>query len=162
MPRGRTPPPNRHWSGFNNTAAALAAGSVGFTLAAAQHDRETIMRTRGSLLGYLDGTQSPGTLLVVAVGFALVPEGTSTTVLWSPFTDPDAPWFYYESFFLGYEEYVTDVIDAPGVSSFRQVIDSKAMRRVRNQEVQMVVENATVLAAGTVNVGVNGRFLSQE
>ncbi len=57
---------------------------------------------------------------------------------------------------------MTDVIDAPGVSSFRQVIDSKAMRRVRNQEVQMVVENATALAAGTVNVGVNGRFLSQE
>ena len=163
MPR-RTDPVNRHWSGFATTNAfgALNAGTAAITLVNAAHDRETIMRTRGELLAFVDALGAPGRLCSVAVGFALVPEGTGTTVLWSPFTDSDAPWFYYESFHLGYEEMVTDVIDVPMVSGFRKTIDSKAMRRMRNQEVQMVVENTTIASACAVQVHAIGRFLTQE
>ncbi len=92
----------------------------------------------------------------------MVPEGTGSTVLWSPLTDADAPWFYYSTFFLGYEEYVVDVIDSPVLTAYREIIDSKAMRRVRNQEVQLVVENTTIAGAVSVNIVAAGRMLNQE
>jgi len=141
---------------------AIAAGASAQTLVAAQHDRETLMRTRGQLIGYMDAAGAPSRYVSVAVGFALVPEGTGTTVLWSPATDADAPWFYYSIFQLGHEEMVVDVIAVQELLAYRETIDSKAMRRVRNQEVQMVVENVTLNGAGSVNVTASGRFLSQE
>ena len=163
MPR-RSKVVNRHWIGFTSGAnfTGLGAGSAAATLLPAQHDRETLMRTRGNLLAYLDGIVAPGGAVSVSVGMILVPEGTGTTVLWDPFSDDDAPWFYYSEFVLGYEEMVTDVIDVPGATAFREVIDSKAMRRVRNQEIQMVVTNTTLLTARSINLFATGRILSQE
>ncbi len=83
-------------------------------------------------------------------------------MLWSPFADGDAPWIYHQIFTLAYEEYVTDVVDAVGTPVFRDVIDNKSMRRIRNQEIQMVVEQTTALVAASVNVSVTGRMLNQE
>jgi len=149
-----------HWTGFSDTELAFTAGTAAATLAAAQHEPETIMRIRGNIMAYTDGALSPGGLVSLAVGFILVPEGTGTTVLWSPFTDPDAPWIWIECFNVGYEEAVIDVVDVPGITSYRSVIDNKAMRISRNQEVQVVYENTTLDAAMTVNIAVAGRFLS--
>ncbi len=149
-----------HWTGFTGTALALAAGSVAATLGVAIHEPETLLRTRGNLLCWKDATSTPGQSAIITVGFVLVPEGTGTTVLWSPLTDADAPWFFYEQFMIGYEEMVTDVVDVPGLTSQRLVIDSKAMRIVRNSEIQMVVENTTIGSALAVNLNVQGRFLS--
>jgi len=104
--------------------------------------------------------QAPTTFISVGIGLILVPEGTGTTVLWSPITDGDAPWMWVTYFELAYEEYVTDVIDSPGMTSYREVIDSKSMRVIRNQEVQCVVENATLATAGSVNISLSGRALS--
>ncbi len=115
-----------HWSGFASNFLAQAAGTIAATAAAAQHLPETLLRTRGGLTAFLDGTQGPTGLTQVALGMILVPEGTGSTVLWSPFTDSDAPWFYWTCFHLGYEEAVTDVVDMPGMTSYREVIDSKA------------------------------------
>ncbi len=163
MARGRrSQPVNRHWTGFSGSSLAFAAGVGGATIIAAQHDRETILRTRGTLLAFVDALQAPASLAQISVGFALVPEGTGSTVLWSPLTDADAPWFYYSTFFLGYEEYVVDVIDSPVLTAYREIIDSKAMRRVRNQEVQLVVENTTIAGAVSVNIVAAGRMLNQE
>ncbi len=149
-----------HWTGFVHGFFSQAAGVAGQNVFPAAHEPETSLRTRGQLLAYVDGASAPGGLAEIGVGMILVPEGTGTTVLWSPLTDSDAPWFWYERFFLGYEEYVVDVIDSPIASGFRTVIDSKAMRITRNQEIQMVVENITHLAAVAVNVAVGGRSLS--
>ncbi len=149
-----------HWTGIQEKVAGLTAGSVALTALAAQHDPETNLRFRGNLLAYLDGVQTPARWIQVAVGLILVPEGTGATVLWSPATDPDAPWSYYDIFTLGYEESVVDVIDMPQIASFRSVIDSKAMRIVRNQECQFVVENVTIGNAASVNVSITGRVLS--
>ncbi len=166
MARGRrSEPVNRHWTGFSFGSAftaVAAASSVAATLSAAQHDRETLMRTRGTLLTFLDAVNAPGALMQVAVGFALVPEGTGTTVLWSPLTDTDAPWFYYDCFHVGLEEGVTDIYEYAGVSVYRAPIESKAMRRIRNQEVQAVVETLTIGTAAAVNIAGCGRFLTQE
>ena len=162
MARRRAEPVNRHWTPFSHTFLAASAGSVAATLFPAQHDRETIMRTRGNLICYADTTQAPGGLVQIDIGLIQVPEGTGTTVLWAPLTDGDAPWLFHESFFIGYEECVTDVIDVPGITSFRSVIDNKAMRRIRNQELQIVLENTTAGTAMAVNAAISGRQLTQE
>jgi len=158
----RSTPVNRHWTGFSTNAQAFGAGVFAATVSAAQHDRETLMRTRGTLLCYPDDVQAQGTLAEVSVGMVLVPEGTGATVLWSPLTDADAPWFWYTTFFVGNEETVTDVVPAFSVSGYREVIDSKAMRRSRNQEIQCVWENTTRAVAVSVNCFLAGRFLTQE
>ncbi len=151
----------KHWTGFTGGATGFAAGTIGVMLAAAQHEPETILRTRGQLLAYVDGTQAPGGLTSVGMGMAIVPEGTGTTVLWSPITDADAPWFWYTRFHLGYEEMVTDVVDVPAVSGYREAIDSKAMRKgPQSTEVQLVIESVTALTAVAINLLISGRFLT--
>ena len=163
MARQRTKVVNRHWSGFTLISFfGVSAGTSAQVIVEVQHDRETLIRTRGSMVGWVDGAEAPAVAAQISVGLILVPEGTQSTVLWSPLTDSDAPWFYYSTFLLGYEEYVVDVIQNPVISGFREVVDSKAMRRVRNQEIQMVVENTTLAGALTANVWMGGRFLTQE
>ncbi len=148
------------WIGFRSGAAGLSAGTVAANLLSASTFPDTIMRTRGNLIAYLDGAGAPGETIDVGVGFIIVPEGTSTTVLWSPISDPNAPWFWYERFVLGHEELVVDVVDIPGISSFRSVIDSKAMRRgPPDTEVQLVIEQGTIESAGSINLQVSGRIL---
>ncbi len=160
----RTRPVNRHWTGTSATVQALAAGSQAVLIFPAQHAEETWMRMRGALLGYVDGVQAPGNAALITCGMILVPEGSGTTVQFLPFTDDDAPWFYWETFTLGYEEYVTDVIDSPGLTSYRSVIDAKAMRIVRpDTEIQFVVENTTAIGSGlSCNVSLNARVLTQQ
>ena len=149
-----------HWTGGAVEALAFGAGIVAGTLGVALHEPETLMRLRGNLLAYIDGSQVNGGGVVIGAGIILVPEGTGTTVLWSPLTDSDAPWIWYDRFRLGYEEMVTDVVDVPAATGYRSVIDNKAMRIIRNQEIQVVFENVTFLSAMSVNVGVDIRALS--
>ncbi len=150
-----------HWTGFGQTLAVLASGTPQAVLVApALHEPETLLRTRGELLVYADGVQTPGGLTQVAVGLIPVPEGTGATVLWSPIADDDAPWFFYWTGCIGYEEMVTDVLDVPAISGARIVMDSKAMRILRNQEIQLVAESVTAIGGINTNVSVSGRFLT--
>ena len=150
-----------HWTPFLQNTPSLAAGTAAKTLVAAQHLPETLLRIRGEWACWLEGVQAGGAGIQVTAGVILVPEGTGATVLWSPFTDGDAPWIWADSATLAYEEYVVDVAYSVDLVSMRRVIDNKAMRRNRNQEIQLVVENTT--NAGTaafVNVQIAGRVLS--
>ncbi len=149
-----------HWTRTAGSTLALGAGTSAINANAAQHEPETLLRFRGNLLAYLDAVNAPGALVTIGVGLILVPEGTGTTVLWSPLTDSDAPWIWYEGFSLGLEEGVTDIYEYAGVSVFRAIIDNKAMRITRNQETQLVFENITVGAAASVNIRVEGRTLA--
>ncbi len=153
-----------HWTGFEGEALALAsATTVAITLSAAQHLPETLLRIRGEWSATLDGALIPGTRMRVTAGMILVPEGTSTSVLWNPETDADAPWIWWDCFGLQYDEGVVDnVSSAQQTSSRHRVIDSKAMRKVRNTELQFVIENASVGAATTsaINAIVCGRVLA--
>ena len=132
-----------HWTGFSLLAANLAAGTVGATAAAAQHLPETLLRTRGEWVCGFNGAVAGGEGVIVTAGIIQVPEGTSTTVLWLSFTDSDAPWIWWDAMHLLYNEYVASVIQSVMTSSGRRVIDSKAMRKLRNTELQFVVENTT-------------------
>ncbi len=148
-----------HWQVGVGSFQAQAAGTSAVLLINAQHLPETLLRTRGALLSYADTTQTPGGSVRMTFGLILVPEGTGTTVLWSPETDSDAPWFYWSTWQIAYEEMVTDVIDVLGASSYREIVDSKAMRIVKNMEVQAVIENVTVGTAMGVNTQFSARFL---
>jgi len=56
---------------------------------------------------------------------------------------------------------VADAVDIPTISASRRVIDSKAMRHVRNQELQFVAENLSAIGPGlAVNITGNVRVLS--
>ncbi len=148
------------WCGWGFSFPALSAGTSAQTFFAAQASPQTIMRTRGQLAAYMDTTLAPGIQVEIAVGIIIVPEGSGTTAAWDPIDDTNAPWMYYSRFMLGYEEYVTDVIDCPGITSYRETIDVKAMRKMKTDtEAQIVVRNATVLSAGAINLTATGRVL---
>ncbi len=118
------------------------------------------MRTRGEILVYLDSAQSPGAAVLISMGLVLVPEGQGTTVIWDPFSDSEAPWFWYHEVTIAYEEAVTDVIAVQGAMYARIPVDSKAMRKANvDEEVQMVVTNTTALTARAVNIIGGLRFL---
>ena len=163
FPARRKRAANLHWTLISGRFGAQAAGTAALTLVAAAHIRETCIRMRGTLSAFIDAVQVPGREILISVGVVLVPEGTGTTVLWSPFTDGDAPWMYWSSFVLAYEEMVTDVIDVGNMTSYREVIDNKAMRIVRpDTEIQLVVENTTLGTAAPANVNFVARALSQQ
>ena len=148
-----------HWTVTNPVESVLVgAGTVGINLAPAQHLPETLLRLRGGLSIGLAGGLTAGSGLEVGVGIILVPEGTSTTVLWSPLTDGDAPWIWWGSYSLEYNEYVADVIARQITPEVRVVVDSKAMRKIRNTELQMVIERVAITGLTAVNASVLGRF----
>ena len=118
------------WAGALNTASVLSAGTVVQTMIT-DGLKETLLRIRGEIVSYVDGASAPGKLIRMGIGALVVQAGTGTTVNQSPLTDPEAPWLFYETWVLGTEEMVTDVIDVPGITSFRKTIDSKAMRILR-------------------------------
>ncbi len=149
-----------HWTGAAASSLGQSAGSAAVNLSAALHEPETLLRMRGNVLAYLDGTQAPGALIDVGIGIINVPEGTGTTNLWAPIDDPDAPWIWYERFQLGYEEMVTDVVDVAGLSIYRREIDNTAMRIMRNEELQVVFQNVTTGSAASMNASVCLRVLS--
>ena len=158
---GRKTIDNLRWTaGAAANSLALSAGSAATTILTAGVPRETIMRTRGEAVCYMDGAQVPPHLILVSMGLVLVPEGQGTTVIWDPFNDAEAPWFWHRDVIIGYEEMVTDVIDVPVLNGARITVDSKVMRKANvDEEVQFVVTNTTLSGAGSVNVAAAFRFL---
>jgi len=153
---------SRRWLGFNSgqTFHALSAGSLGLEIASESTVKDTIMRTRGQLVCWVDATQEPPVSAIVSVGLHIVPEGTDATVLTEPFADSNADWFYYTEFVVGHEELVTNVVEVAGLSIYRETIDDKAMRIGKpDTQIQMVVTNTTLAGAVSVNVTATGRFL---
>ena len=149
-----------HWTGSQTSTLAFSAGSVAAIALPASHEPETLLRIRGSHSAFVDSTSAPGLNIEIACGLIPVPEGTGATVLWSPITDADAPWIWYTIYQIAYEEMVTDVIGVQAMLSYREVIDNKAMRIFRNQELQLVAENVTLGAAGAVNMFTGFRALT--
>ncbi len=151
---------NLRWGLIDENVLALAAGSAAKNIASALTVPETIMRFRGNVAAWLGGSGAPGRAVQVTAGMWIVPEGTGTTVLGDPFNDGNADWFWHLSVPLAYDEMVTDVVDVPGMTSYREVIDSKAMRRVRpDEEIQLVVTNITISSASAIDFALSGRIL---
>ena len=151
---------NLVWAGATHLFTSQGAGTAAQVMVTAADTKDTIMRIRGELVAWVDAPSIPAKNCVVGIGAIVMPEGQSTTVVSSPVTDTSAPWLFYDFFTLGYEEMVTDVIALPALSVFREVLDSKAMRRCPpDTEIQFVMENITFSSALSVNVSIEGRFL---
>ncbi len=151
-----------HWTFGSFAFAAVATSATSaVNVLAAQHLPETLLRIRGEWCAWLDALSAPELQNNVTIGLIQVPEGTGTTVLWSPVTDGDAPWIWWDVMMLAYEEKVTDVVDVPGMTSGRRIIDSKAMRKLRNTEIQCVVESTLPFGSGgNANIVGSARFLA--
>ena len=149
-----------HWTYGSFAFVNKGAGTFAVNVFAAQHLPETHLRFRGEWVGNMVGAAATQAGMSVAAGLILVPEGTDTTVLWSPITDGDAPWIWWDTFGMMYSEQVTDVAYSTQTSSARRVIDSKAMRKVRNTEVQCVVELAAPTGLNAINLNVFGSLRS--
>ena len=149
-----------NWQFSSGSFSALAAGNTALQFSAVGALSTTLLRIRGEITGYVDAAQAPGGLIQVNYGIILVEDGAGTGSRWTPVDDATAPWLLYGTAILGYEEMVTDVIDVPGITSFRHVIDNKAMRVIRpDQELQFVVENTTVFTAMPLNMAYSLRWL---
>ena len=145
-----------HWTYGSFEFSALSAGASAVNVLAAQHLPETLLRFRGEWIATFASAGIPNRAVAVSIGLILVPEGTASTVLWSPITDGDAPWIWWDTFHLSYQEMVVDVIGTQIAMGGRRVIDSKAMRKSKNMELQAVAEQATILSASGADVDVAG------
>ncbi len=151
---------NLRWGRSVSRFNAQSAGTAALVFITAADTQDTIMRMHLEICAWIDAVQTPSKLIDVAVGAIVMPEGQGTTVVSSPITDDTAPWIFYERFVLGYEEYVTDVIDSPGLTTFRKTIDVKSMRILRpDREVQLVFEQATIVTAAACNLTVSASVL---
>ena len=149
------------WDASTVIFSAIAAGTQAVNVLPAGRPPETVLRTRGHGLVYVDGVQTPdGMRVLVSMGLVIVPQGQGTTVIWDPFGDPNAPWFWFHEEVLAYEEMVVDVIDSPLCTAARIEVDSKAMRKANDdEEVQFVMTNTTLGTASSVNASIAFRFL---
>ena len=151
---------NTLWELSNGVSEGLGAGAVGFNFSSAGTQPSTLLRIRGEIVAWIDGASAAAKGVYVSYGIILVPEGSGTTVRFNPQTDANAPWLLYGSGFIGYDEPVADAVDVPGITSFRHVIDNKAMRIIRpDVEMQLVITNTTVAGAVSVNAAYEMRWL---
>ncbi len=146
------------WTLGSFVTQGLAAGaSAQFAVISAGVISSTITRTRGRWFAELNGTAVAGDIVLVGVGLIKVSEGGTTTSL--PLTDGDAPFFWTAQVHLSVID-SSATIDRALLGSFREVVDSKAMRVLRpDEDVVCVIETADVVGAPVVNAGFVGRFL---
>jgi len=152
-----------HWTLSSSVGfIGQAAGAVAALFASAQHLPETLLRMRGEWIATFNGALPDGEGVQIVCGIIQVPEGTGTTVLWDPLIDGDAPWIWWDVANLIYHEYVVDAVQSVQTSSMRRVIDSKAMRKLRNTELQFVMNQQTItgLSASNVDVVALARLLA--
>ncbi len=148
-----------HWTLFQEAALSLSAGAVAFNALGAQHLPETLLRLRGEWAAVLSGASVTGVGVAVVAGLILVPEGTGTTVLWSPISDGDAPWIWWDALQLMYTEQVTDVTWSAVTSSGRRVVDSKAMRKLGIDDAIFGCLEVTEVGAASLSWRVDSRMM---
>ncbi len=159
--RGRSAKRSMEWIAINDplTSVAGSAATLLFSLNAAALLRRpfTIVRTRITLHFESDqsaASETPGAAFgmgvasepAVAAGIASLP---------TPLTEPNFPWFVYEGMFSSF--LFGDATGFVEPSGRDLVIDSKAMRKVANDE-DMFGAVETISAEGAI-VGAIGRFL---
>ena len=148
------------WELSTGSSLAQNAGVAAIQFSTVGTTPSTLLRIRGEFMGFVDGALATAKLIALNWGIILVPEGSATTAQFDPVADANAPWLAYGAFHLGYEEPVVDVVDIPGITSYRQVVDNKAMRRIRpDVEMQLCVTNSTVSGAIPMNSVYSMRWL---
>ncbi len=153
-------PNDYDWELSRGTSLALAATVIVQFEAFASDTAETLMRLRGEVLVFLDGASSPavGDLMVFAWGVIRSASG-STDVGVSPLTEGGANFLAYGTGHLGTE--ATAQLGNEGLSMVRFDVDSKAMRKLReNESLYVVFESVDIAGAPVWNAGFSLRGLT--
>ena len=161
MARARTKKiDNVFWGLSSGIIGGLGVGTSALNFFAVGTQPSTLLRMRGEMMIWADAIQTGAVAALITFGVIKVPEGTGTTVVYTPVSDSNAPWILYGQATIAYEEYVADVIDCPLGTAARIEIDNKAMRRIRpDEELQLVAENTSLLGSLSVNLSYSIRSL---
>jgi len=150
-----------HWS--TQQASTLDRASTQKLLMetlTAQHSGETLLRTRGLIRVYLQTASSNGDGYAGAIGFGVVTaKAAAAGVASLPGPMADAGWdgWFVHQFF---DVRKSLSIVSNGSGFFESIIDSKAMRKVTDEDVIVVVAEIILSGTATVSVFVTSRLLS--
>ena len=148
MARGRRT--DYEWQGAQGVLS-LASNVPGIIAMVANNNPGTVMRSRGQVLGSIDGAVD-GDAVSVAVGLIIADDdavAAGVASIPSPASDMEAEWLWHGFLLLKAQGTSTD---QPGLTA-RLEIDSKAMRRVKSNT-QCVFAAAPVSLAGTPAVDI--------
>ena len=156
MARGRQQGrrPDYTWIGTTFFENALAIANVIFPVAS-YNTAGTIVRVRGSWVAGLDGPAA-NDKLVIGLGLMVADDDQVTagaTAFPSPIEDTDADWLWYSYIALIAQTVTQD--ESYGGQVDRGIIDSKAMRRVK-QNSQLVMVMDGIRQGGTPTADVSG------
>ena len=137
--RGR--PNDYDWEGVTTTSLALSSAVVTEAQIFTADSSETLMRTRGELLVWMDASGSTaGDAAVVGCGLIVAPTGATVAV--DPINEPGANWFWHNFSVLAVESPIGGAGQTSISGNDRVIIDNKAMRKLREDEsVFFVVAN---------------------
>ncbi len=120
----------------------------------------TVMRTRGQVLVQFDGA-ADGNKKCVAAGLIIGTDAQVTagpTAFSSPISNLDAEWLWH-GFFPLMAQAATEV-DAEGSKVMRLEVDSKAMRKVKqNEQMVLVVDGSNISGAPVADLAFGIRTL---
>jgi len=120
----------------------------------------TLIRSRGRINAYTDPSATPGSFAVVGVGLIVVTAAAAAvgvTAIPTPLTELGSDWLWWDSLSVGSD--AADVIGST-ITVDRLSVDSKAMRKIgNNQVVLLVAEMLTCEGTMVVNLCGTLRFL---
>ncbi len=122
---------------------------------------ETLMRVRGDVIHALDSAgQTIGDVLVVAWGLIRSASGSSDVGV-SPLTEGGAPWLAFGTATLINSGGTLDQLGAAGGSMVRWDVDSKSMRKLReNESIYLIVETISIVGAPASDFAFSLRVLT--
>ena len=151
------------WHGASVDVADLIVGTSQVAVIVTEATMETfptptIVRARGRLALTADVSSTPGGVASVAMGLITVTAAAlAAPAVPSPLTDIGSDWLWYDSAQVGAS--AADVIGEE-VTIHRIILDSKAMRKVgNNQALVLVVEQITCEGTMVTNLCGNIRIL---
>ena len=155
--RHRAGRPNDYDWELSRGSAALPVATIVQFEAFTSETAETLVRVRGDVALWLDSTGATiGDLAVLAWGVIRSASGSSDVGV-SPLTEGGANWLAYGIATLGVEE-ITQ-LGVSGLSMLRFEVDSKAMRKLReNESLYVVFESVNISGspAGNVSFALRG------
>jgi len=149
-------PNDYDWELSRGTSLGVAAGSIVQFEAFLADTAETLVRLRGEVLIWLDiSGATAGDLLVVAWGLIRGPSGSSDVGV-SPLTEGGANYVAFGVAHLGRQIVPAAGTSGPtpdGLTMMRFHVDSKAMRKFREDEsLYVIFETVDVTGAPTANL----------
>jgi len=149
------------WEAGAFNFADLTSGTAQFSTLVSEAILEnfptpTLVRTRGAYLTIADTTCTAGAFGLIACGIIKVTAAAiAASGIPDPITDPGNDWLWWNVSSIGEE--TTSALVGRTVAVDRKDIDSKAMRKIGNNEALVVVA-AIEACAGTVVANVCGRM----